>query len=138
MYVMAQIQAKKTKMQNAQKQQDIAANAQVQQQSLQQKGQIDQENIATKASATGQAESIVQVVKELGAQNRMLMEQLIKAQAAGQPVNSAGIGQQVQANTEQIQAILNPQQGQLPVQQPTDQQPDMSEPPPPDPSQIAA
>lgn len=116
MYVMAQIQAKKTKQAAAEKQQDQQANIQAQQQTLQQNLQGQQENITTKAQAQGQADSMVELIKQLSQDNRMLMQEFLKNQTAlGQPIQGQQVAGQVQNNQQQIAAILNPQQGQLPV-----------------------
>lgn len=143
MYVMAQIQAKKTKQAAMQQQQDQQANIQSQQQSAQHKQQGDQQNIQVKGQVDGQNDMMVQLVKELGQQNKMLMQEFLKSQVAnGQPINGNQVAGQVQSNNSQISALLNPNQGTLPIQgqdaeQPQadpSQQPDM--PPPND--QMAA
>lgn len=122
MYVMAQIQDKKAKAANIQKQQDIQQNAQAQQQSAQQKQQGDQQNIVVQGQVDGQNNMMVQLVKELGQTNKMLMQEYLKAQVAnGQAISGQQVAGQVQANNQQIGALINQQQGQLPMQGQQDQ-----------------
>lgn len=142
MYVMAQIQQKKAKQAAAAKQQDIQANAVVQQQTVEQKQQGDAQNIQLKGQVDGSNDAMVQLVKELGQQNKMLMQEFLKNQTAqGQPINGAQVAGQVQTNNSQIAALLNPQQSQMPVQgqdglqPPPDEQPDLQ---PPNDNQQAA
>lgn len=125
MYVMAQIQAKKTKQAMLEKQQDQQANIQSQQQSKAQAQQGEQQNITTKATAQGQADAMVQVIKELGSENRMIIQEFLKNQTAlGQPINPAQVAGQVQGNQQQIQQILQPP----PIQSEQDAEPQMNPP----------
>lgn len=118
MYVMAQIQAKKTKQAAMQQQQDQQANIQSQQQSAQLKQQGDQQNIVTKAQEQGKADATTQLIKELGQQNKMLMQLYLQGQTAlGQPISGDQVAGQVQQNNAQIGALLTPQPQGLPMQQ---------------------
>lgn len=129
MYVMAQIQAKKTKQQMMIEQQNQQFNIQSQQQSLQQKGQIDGQNQINKVQAQGQADATTQTIKELLAENRMLMQEFLKNQTAlGQPINGAGVASQVAQNQQAVGGLLQPNQQGLPIQN------DQAQAPPQDPN----
>lgn len=120
MYVMAQIQNKKVKAAQAQKQLDIQQNAQVQQQSAQTKGQIDQDNITTKATIEGRNDTIIQVVKGLLQENKTLMQEFLKNKTSlGQPIPPEQVAGQVATNQQQIAQITAP--SPAPVQSQQDQ-----------------
>lgn len=126
MYVMAQIQQKKAKQAAMQEQQNQQNNIQAQQQSAQQKQQGDLQNIQAKGQIDGQNDSMVQLVKELGQQNKMLIQELLKNKTAmGEPINPEQIGNQVQANNSQIGALLNPNQQAMSAQGQDSVQPDI-------------
>jgi len=105
MYVMAQIEAKKKQEADAAKQADIQANAQVQQQSAQMKGQMDQQAIAAKADAANQNTLISELLK----QNSILMQAIIAPVKVGETSNTAIAPDIIASNNQQVQQVLSPQ-----------------------------
>jgi len=109
MYVMAQIQQKKTALAAQQKQIDYQNNAQLQQQSAQQKQQGDQQNIATKAMLDGHNEAITQLLKGYFAENKTLMAEYMKGKnKAEQPISGEAVGNQVAQNNQKIEQLISP------------------------------
>lgn len=104
MYILAQIEAKKKQEAEASKQADIQANAQVQQQSAQTKGQIDQANIKAKSDADNQNTLIAELLK----QNGMMMQLLFAPKKEGEQMNVGAIPSVIASNNEQVQSVLTP------------------------------
>lgn len=104
MYVLARIEATKKQAEDAAKQADIAANAQVQQQSAQLKGQMDKEALAMKAQATNDNTLLAALLK----QNEMLLQALI-APKKPEETSNVGIAPDIIAsNNQQVQNIVSP------------------------------
>lgn len=105
MYLMAQIEAKKKQEQEASKQADIQANAQVQQQSAETKGQLDQQLLAAKAEADKQQALLTALLK----QNEMLINQIVSPQKPEEISKDDLAIPIVALNNAQIEAIVAPQ-----------------------------
>jgi len=105
MYVLAQIEAKKQQAQAAAKQADIEANAQVQQQSAQMKGQMDQDAINAKSEATNQNTLLAALLK----QNEMLLSALVAPRKEGEQSNVSIAPDIMASNNKQVQEIVSPQ-----------------------------
>lgn len=104
-YVLSQIEAKKQQAEAQAKQGDIEANAAVQQQSAQLKGQLDQETIRAK----GEAQNQNTLLSELLKQNTKLMELLLAPKSEGQTSPNLEVAPAViDVNNQQIQGIMTP------------------------------
>lgn len=104
MYVLAQIEAKKYQAEQAAKQADIEANATVQQQSAQMKGQLDKEAVEAKGQQANQNTLISELLK----QNMMLMQALVAPKKEGEQVNTTIAAPIIASNNQQVQSVLTP------------------------------
>ena len=108
-FSLAKMEAKRRAEAQAQKDRDIAANGQVQQQSLMAKGQIDGELLERK----GQIETENTLIQELLKTNRDLMLEVIKSRKPDDiPPNTAMATTVIAQNTEDIGEILMGEQEQ--------------------------
>lgn len=104
MYVLAQIEAKKRQEAAAAKQADIEANAVVQQQSAELKGQIDKQALETKGQQANENSLLVALLK----QNQALIEALIAPKKEGEQVDTSMAVPIIASNNEQVQQIITP------------------------------
>ncbi len=120
-FTLAKMEARRRAEAQAQKDRDIQANGEVQQQSLMAKGQIDGQLLERK----GQQEMENTLVKELLASNREVLNELIKSRKPDDIPPNAALGQMIiTQNTEDVGEILMgedeqqevPQEEMAPVQ----------------------
>lgn len=104
MYVMAQIEAKKAQAAQAAKQADIEANAVVQQQSAQMKGQLDKEAIEAKGQQANDNSLLTALLK----QNQALIEALIAPKKEGEQADTSIAAPIIASNNQQVQDIVTP------------------------------
>lgn len=105
MYVMAQIEAKKRQAEAKSKQDDIEANAAVQQQSSQLKGQNDRDAIKAKGEANNENTLLSGLLK----QNEMLLQALVAPKKVGEISNDQIAVPIIASNNSQVQDIVAPQ-----------------------------
>jgi len=139
MYVLAQIEQKKAEAKRQADAQNQQATFQGQQQSADAKAANDQATQKQELEMKGFNSLMLQIVADLGKNNNILTEQLLKSkETAMQPISPDAVGQQVAQNNQQIAGVVAqtmPQQAQgQPTQDPNaapeQQQPDMSQMPP--------
>lgn len=104
MYVLAQIEAKKQQAAAAAKQADIEANAVVQQQSAQLKGELDKQALETKGQQTNENSLLVALLK----QNQALIEALVAPKKEGEQVDTSIAAPIIASNNQQVQQIITP------------------------------
>lgn len=104
MYVLAQIEAKKQQAAAAAKQADIEANAVVQQQSAQMKGELDKQALETKGQQTNENSLLVALLK----QNQALIEALVSPKKEGEQVDTSIAAPIIASNNQQVQQIITP------------------------------
>lgn len=111
MFIMSKIEGQKRQQAEASKQADIQANAQVQQQSAQMKGEMDKQAIQLKADATNQNTLMTELLK----QNSLMLQALLAPKKEGEVSNTAIAPDIIASNNAQVEAILAPEQAQQDV-----------------------
>ena len=104
MYVLSIIEAKKYQAEQAAKQADIEANATVQQQSAQMKGQLDKEAIEAKGQQANENSLLTALLK----QNEMLLQALVAPKKEGEQANTTIAAPIIASNNQQVQTIVTP------------------------------
>lgn len=112
MFILSTIEAKKRDAENASKQADIRANAEVQKQSAETKGKLDQDAIQLKADGANKNTLISKLLE----QNNMMLQVLLDPKKEGETSNTSIVPSIISSNNQQVQSILTPQEAQQDLQ----------------------